>query len=75
MTDNRSIFVPAKAALKRTEQLLTGAGLKQAPAAIAARVLVDADRRGHHSHGLSLLPLYLERIRLGGFAPTQNLDG
>lgn len=35
-------------------------------AATVATVLVDADIRGHHSHGVQLLPLYAARVRAGG---------
>ncbi|MCP3798466.1 Ldh family oxidoreductase [Allokutzneria sp. A3M-2-11 16] len=50
----------------RVEESLSGAGTSSAAAAVVARVLVDADRRGHHSHGVALLPTYLRRISAGG---------
>ena len=34
-----------------------------------ARVLVDAEVRGHRSHGVALLPTYLRRMREGGIRP------
>jgi LDH2 family malate/lactate/ureidoglycolate dehydrogenase len=45
---------------------LENAGLVREHSILVARVLVDADLRGHGSHGLMLLPLYLQRIREGG---------
>jgi LDH2 family malate/lactate/ureidoglycolate dehydrogenase len=46
--------------------LLGAAGLGDADAALVADALVSADARGMHSHGLSRLPVYIERIRSGG---------
>lgn len=48
---------------------LTAAGAPADAAALVARVLVDADVRGHHSHGTELLPMYLDRVRHGGIDP------
>jgi len=45
---------------------LENAGLIGEHSNLVARVLIDADMRGHGSHGLMLLPLYLQRIREGG---------
>ncbi|MFI9628869.1 Ldh family oxidoreductase [Streptomyces sp. NPDC052042] len=45
---------------------LTGAGVAADRAALVARVLVDADVRGHFSHGVGLLPMYLDRLAQGG---------
>lgn len=49
---------------------LTAAGVDAERAALVARVLVDADVRGHFSHGVGLLPMYLDRLREGGIDPT-----
>lgn len=53
---------------------LASSALRQAGAAaetadLVAEVLVEADVRGHHSHGIGLLPTYLERVRSGGIDP------
>lgn len=48
---------------------LQEAGLSADRAAQVAGVLVDADVRGHHSHGVELLPTYLRRIEAGGIRP------
>ncbi|QDD62592.1 Ldh family oxidoreductase (plasmid) [Streptomyces albidoflavus] len=45
---------------------LTAAGVAPGRAALVARVLVDADVRGHFSHGIGLLPMYLDRLARGG---------
>ncbi|MEU2060337.1 Ldh family oxidoreductase [Streptomyces sp. NPDC013455] len=51
---------------RRTHRSLTEAGTGAATASLVADVLVDADRRGHASHGVALLPTYLRRIADGG---------
>ncbi|MFF6807544.1 Ldh family oxidoreductase [Streptomyces sp. NPDC012616] len=51
---------------QRTHRSLTEAGADAATASLVADVLVDADRRGHASHGVALLPTYLRRIADGG---------
>jgi LDH2 family malate/lactate/ureidoglycolate dehydrogenase len=52
----------------RVENELGQAGLPARQAQSVARVLVDADARGHASHGVSLLPTYLRRIAAGGIS-------
>jgi len=51
---------------RRARRSLTEAGAGATIAARVADVLVDADRRGHASHGVALLPTYLRRIADGG---------
>src|SRR5437016_15177 len=61
----------AAAALRR-------AGLSAEHATAVAEVLVDAEVRGHSSHGLALLSLYIQRIELGGIrrsAQPRWIDG
>ncbi len=52
---------------------LEAAGTPTSTAATVASVLTDADRRGHHSHGVELLPTYLARIRAGGIDASASL--
>jgi LDH2 family malate/lactate/ureidoglycolate dehydrogenase len=51
------------------QDTLSGAGVPARAAAVVARMLVDAERRGHRSHGVALLPTYLRRIQAGGIDP------
>jgi LDH2 family malate/lactate/ureidoglycolate dehydrogenase len=60
---------PVGVVLERTAGALRAAGMPPEPAATVAEVMIDADLRGHHSHGVLLLPVYLERIRQGGIDP------
>ncbi|NVO12559.1 MAG: Ldh family oxidoreductase [Rhodoplanes sp.] len=45
---------------------LAAGGMADADAALAARVLVLADMFGLRTHGISRIPQYLDRVRLGG---------
>ncbi|MEU6020733.1 Ldh family oxidoreductase [Micromonospora sp. NPDC047134] len=56
----------------RTTAALNSAGTPPEVARRVAEVLVDADVRGHRSHGVGLLPMYLNRIRAGGIDPTST---
>ncbi|MEV4476931.1 Ldh family oxidoreductase [Nonomuraea sp. NPDC049504] len=61
-----TVRVPLALLEQRIRQALTEAGAPPAASASVARVLVDAECRGHRSHGVALLPTYLRRISAGG---------
>ena len=50
--------------------ILTSTGVPEADAQVVADSLVDADLRGIHSHGVSRLGIYVERLRMGGNRPA-----
>lgn len=52
--------------------LLAAAGTPAREAALTAAALVDADLEGLPSHGVMLLPMYLERIAAGSVRPAQT---
>jgi LDH2 family malate/lactate/ureidoglycolate dehydrogenase len=52
-----------------TSAILVSAGVPERDATIVADSLVDADLRGIHSHGVSRLGIYVERLRMGGNRP------
>jgi LDH2 family malate/lactate/ureidoglycolate dehydrogenase len=52
---------------------LVGAGLAHAEAVDAARILVLADLFGLHTHGLSRIESYAERLRVGGINRRANV--
>ncbi len=54
-------------------QILQGAGLSRSHAEIVARDLVHANLRGLDSHGVSRLPMYVERLRRGVVNPRPNV--
>lgn len=49
--------------------VFAAAGLPAAEAAIMAEALLRADLRGMHSHGAVRVPIYVAKIRAGGFRP------
>lgn len=51
---------------KRVIATLRNAGIRDSVAERVAKVLVDAEVRGHSSHGVNLLPTYLKRVEHGG---------
>jgi LDH2 family malate/lactate/ureidoglycolate dehydrogenase len=50
--------------------VLAAEGVPAADAALVATSLVDADLRGIHSHGVTRLGIYVERLRRGGNDPA-----
>jgi LDH2 family malate/lactate/ureidoglycolate dehydrogenase len=56
-------------ALNLTKQLLTARGAPVRHAALQAHVLVDAELKGHPSHGLQRLPRLLRRVEKGLIDP------
>ncbi|MBP0445047.1 Ldh family oxidoreductase [Roseomonas sp. SSH11] len=63
------------AALASTaRQLLVAAGMTSEMAEDVAAVLLEADLLGHRTHGLSMLPNYLERIERGATACKGDLE-
>jgi LDH2 family malate/lactate/ureidoglycolate dehydrogenase len=55
------------------DAVLERLGLPRDHAATAAAVIVEADLRGVHSHGVSLLPAYVRRLRKGLVNPTPRI--
>jgi LDH2 family malate/lactate/ureidoglycolate dehydrogenase len=45
--------------------LLSKAGVENRKSEVVAELLVEADLMGHDTHGLALLPRYLEEITTG----------
>ncbi|MDF5757685.1 Ldh family oxidoreductase [Spongiactinospora sp. TRM90649] len=62
--------MPSGEVRDRAVTALRGAGADSGTAGLVADVLVEADVRGHHSHGVGLLPTYLERVEKGGIDPA-----
>jgi LDH2 family malate/lactate/ureidoglycolate dehydrogenase len=72
MSDRESYFDPAHLTVFVT-RVFEKAGLPQADAAIVAKGLVKADLRGVGSHGVSRVPMYLERLRKGVVNPRPRM--
>ena len=54
--------------------LLHAAGVDTAGAEITADCLLSAELDGVSSHGIALLPLYLDKLQAGGVAPRATID-
>jgi LDH2 family malate/lactate/ureidoglycolate dehydrogenase len=63
------VSVPASRLTEAAARLLSAAGLGESPAEVVAGSLVDADMRGVSSHGVMLVPMYVERLRAGSVSP------
>jgi uncharacterized oxidoreductase len=73
----RSISVPriaAKGLKQFSVDLLTAGGLSPEEAGLVAGSLVDANLRGHDSHGVMRIPYYLERARKGEVVPGAQFE-
>jgi LDH2 family malate/lactate/ureidoglycolate dehydrogenase len=57
-----------KSLRKFASDVLMKAGLPEEPARVVAEGLVEADLYGHSTHGLALLPDYVDEIATGGMA-------
>ena len=56
-----------------SENLLINSGIKKCDAEIVVKVLIQADLEGIASHGLTRLPIYLERIEKGLINANPNI--
>jgi LDH2 family malate/lactate/ureidoglycolate dehydrogenase len=65
MFEGSSRRLPAAALLDYARALLVAAGLPEDRAQDVAEILLEGDLLGHSTHGLALLPRYLQEIRGG----------
>ncbi|MBX6426522.1 MAG: Ldh family oxidoreductase [Variibacter sp.] len=66
-------LVPESQLLDLATRALVAGGMRRDDAATAARVLVLADMFGVSTHGVSRIPQYLERVRIGGIDPRAEV--
>lgn len=52
--------------------LFAGAGLKAAPARAMAEALIEADQQNVGSHGVAMVPMYVERLELGSITTAER---
>ncbi|WP_426958345.1 Ldh family oxidoreductase [Muricoccus radiodurans] len=67
-------IVPEDRLLSLATAALTAGGMTPPDAANAARVLVLADLFGLRTHGISRVPQYLDRVRLGGIDAAAKVE-
>lgn len=62
-------LIPAETLGRFLRAVMRAAGLPETEAGIMAEALLRADLRGMHSHGAVRVPIYVAKIRAGGFRP------
>ena len=65
--------IPVSELSLMTEAAFRGLGLTNDDAALVAQVLITADLFGLHTHGVSRIESYGERLAIGGIAPRPDL--
>jgi ureidoglycolate dehydrogenase (NAD+) len=65
--DNNTVFVPWQTLKQFTKELFLQVGLSPEDAEIEADVLVWANLRGVDSHGVRMVPLYMQSVQEGYF--------
>jgi len=73
-----STFAPARIARPQLDsfarRLFVAAGLRADLAADVADVLIEADMMGHATHGLALVPIYLQALESGAMARDGEIE-
>jgi LDH2 family malate/lactate/ureidoglycolate dehydrogenase len=67
------ITVNPSAVLDYCKKLFQAVGMPEQEAFVNADNLVDADLKGHPSHGVSRMPIHLKRIRVGAVRTSYEL--
>jgi L-lactate dehydrogenase len=68
---NMNTPVSTNALMQYANSLLSAAGMAEAKAATVARLLVQTDMMQRHTHGVALIPLYIDQLR----ASLMTMDG
>ena len=66
----RPIRLPADDVRRMVSRMFTASGWSEAHGDLAAEQMVASDQSGHASHGVGLVPGYVETIRAGKLSPT-----
>lgn len=68
------VRVPSSLLLRVVQAVFETEGFSAAAAAEVAGSLVDSERAGVSSHGINLVPMYLERIRFGSVSRCESAE-
>jgi LDH2 family malate/lactate/ureidoglycolate dehydrogenase len=74
MTAKMTFMIRSEELREIAEKLFIGAGLKKEDARLVAGALVAANLRGLDSHGVSRIPMYIERIQKGLVNPQPEVE-
>ena len=69
-----TVTLPAERLAQVAADILVAAGVGPAAARTVAESLVEADARGTASHGLMLLPMYVDRLRAGSVTTAEKAE-
>src|SRR5262245_22540158 len=64
--------IPHKTLRANAIRIFRAAGSKEAEAEIVADHLVEANLRGHDSHGVGMIPSYLSNLAAGTLVPNRS---
>ena len=70
--DSGDYVVDADRLEKLVKLMLEKTGVAGADAGQVAKILISADLRGMNSHGILRLPVYIDRLKAGGFSPKSK---
>ncbi|WP_417310142.1 malate/lactate/ureidoglycolate dehydrogenase [Devosia sp.] len=73
MADSQTPCIPADRLRVATEKLFRAAGSSAREAELVAVHLIEANLRGHDSHGIGVVPMYLKGLASGGLKLNQSL--
>ena len=72
---NEEVRIPFDLMERFIADVLEGVGVSKIDARICADVLISADKRGIHSHGINRLkPIYYDRIKAGLIVPDAQME-
>lgn len=73
MSETKMHLVPWERLQASTTSLFRAAGSESREAQLIAGHLVEANLRGHDSHGVGVVPMYINGVRSGGMVMNQSL--
>ena len=74
MSAMSNVIVPERQLFDLAAAALAAGGMRAGDAELTARVLVLADMFGIHTHGISRVSQYLDRVRLGGIDARAEVE-
>ncbi|HEX8375640.1 MAG TPA: malate/lactate/ureidoglycolate dehydrogenase [Geminicoccaceae bacterium] len=72
-SDDGGLLLQAQALVRAVEAIVAAAGSDAGEAQAVAANLVEANLRGHDSHGVGMVPRYVEAVLEGGLVPNTHL--
>jgi hydroxycarboxylate dehydrogenase B len=67
------MLIPASALRRTVHVICRAAGCDDKEATLVAEQLIEANLQGHDSHGIGMLPQYIQNVRKGTLKPNQHI--